>query len=119
MKTTYLGWVARYTLAAAALIAGAAWLLGLHFSAAPERHALRVAAVVAVVLQVATFAVARRMAARNPVAGWGLGAACCMAGLIVFGFAARGTGLALDAALFGLATFLFITELVEPLFLRP
>jgi hypothetical protein len=101
------------------LIAGAAWLLGLHYAAPAERHALLVAAAAAIVLQIATFVVALRMAVTNPIAGWGLGAACCIAGLFVFGFVARGTGMPLDAALLGFATFLFITELVEPLFLRP
>jgi hypothetical protein len=117
--TTQWAWVVRYAVAVVVLVAGAAWLLSLHYRAPAERHALLVAAEVAVVLQIATFVVARRMAVKNPIAGWGLGAACCIAGLFVFGFVARGTAMPLDAALLGFASFLFITELVEPLFLRP
>lgn len=117
--TSTLGWLARYAVAVVVLIGAAWWLLGLHYTAPAERHALRVAATSAIVLQLVTFVVARRMAARNPIAGWGLGAGCCIAGLFVFGFVARGTAMPLDAALLGFATFLFITELVEPLFLRP
>ena len=118
-RTTLWVAVARYALAVAVLIAGLAWMLGLHFVSPAERHALRVAAEVAFVLQVGTFVVARRMAVTNPVAGWGLGAFCCLLGLFLFGFVARGTGMPLDAALLGFASFLFVTELVEPLFLRP
>jgi hypothetical protein len=112
-------WVVRYAAAVVILIAGLTWLLGLHYTAPAERHALLVAAEVAAVLQIVTFVAARRMALKNPIAGWGLGAACCITGLFVFGFVVRGTGMPLDAALLGFASFLFVTELVEPLFLRP
>ena len=52
------------------------------------------------------------------IAGWGIGAALFMAAVIVVGLAARGIGLPVEAALLSLATFLFITELFEPLLLR-
>lgn len=117
--TSQWAWVARYAVAVVVLVAGAAWLLGLHYTAPAERHALTVAAEVAVLLQIVTYVAARRMAAKNPIAGWGVGAFCCIVGLFVFGFVVRGTGMPQDAALLGFATFLFITELVEPLFLRP
>ena len=94
------------------------WLFGLHYTAAGEREAIRASAAVAIVLQVGAFSIARAMGRRNVIAGWGIGAALCLAALILFGFAARGLGLPQEAALLSLATFLFVTELIEPPLLR-
>lgn len=95
-----------------------AWLFGLHYASPAEREALRASAVVAGVVQVAAFGIARAMRKRNVIAGWGIGAGLCLATLVLFGFAARGLGLPQEAALLSLATFLFATELFEPLLLR-
>jgi hypothetical protein len=110
--------LALYALATVAIVALIGWLFGLHYAAPEERQAIRVAAAVAVVLQVGAFAIARRMGRRNVIAGWGIGAGLCLAALILFGFAARGLGLPQEAALLSLATFLFVTELIEPPLLR-
>ena len=107
-----------YAAITVALVALLGWLFGLHYAAPAERRALWISGAIAVVLQVAAFAVARAMAKRNVVAGWGIGAALCIAAVILFGFAARGLGLPVEAALLSLATFLFVTELVEPLLLK-
>ena len=107
-----------YAAITVALVALLGWLFGLHYAAPAERRALWTSGAIAVVLQVAAFAVARAMAKRNVVAGWGIGAALCIAAVILFGFAARGLGLPVEAALLSLATFLFVTELVEPLLLK-
>ena len=109
------GLYAAATIAAVALIA---WLFGLHYVGDAERGAIRMSAVIAVVLQVGAFAIARAMGKRNVIAGWGIGAVLCLAALILFGFAARGLGLPQEAALLSLATFLFVTELIEPPLLR-
>jgi hypothetical protein len=110
--------VALYALATVAVVALIGWLFGLHYASPEERRAIRVAAAIAVVLQVGAFAIARRMGRRNVIAGWGIGAGLCLAALILFGFAARGLGLPQEAALLSLATFLFVTELIEPPLLR-
>ena len=110
-----VGLYARATVAVVALLA---WLFGLHYTGADERGAIRISAAIAVLLQVAAFAIARVVGRRNVIAGWGIGAALCFVALILFGFAARGLGLPLEAALFSLATFLFVTELIEPPLLR-
>jgi hypothetical protein len=43
-----------------------------------------------------------------------MGAVICFATLIVYGFVCRALGLPTDAALLSLATFFFLTELIEP-----
>ena len=113
MKATAL-----YAAATLAVVALGGWLFGLHYGSPAERRAVWTSAAVALVLQVAAFAIARVVGKKNVIAGWGIGAALCMAAVIVAGLAARGVGLPLEATLLSLATFLFVTELFEPLFLR-
>lgn len=110
--------LALYALATIAIVALLAWLFGLHYVAPAERQAIRLSAAIAIALQVGAFGVARAMGKRNVVAGWGIGALLCLAAVILFGFAARGLGLPQEAALLSLATFLFVTELIEPPLLR-
>jgi hypothetical protein len=107
-----------YALGSAIFVVVDALLLSLAFDGEGARRALLVAAVVALVVQVAAFVPARRAAPKHRIAAWGAGAGLSLLTLIVFGFVARGTGLPLEPALFGLATFLFSTELLEPFFLR-
>jgi hypothetical protein len=109
---------ALYAAATLAVVALGGWLFGLHYGAPADRRGVWTSAAVALVLQVAAFAIARTVGRKNVIAGWGIGAALCMAAMFVVGFAARGVGLPLEATLLSLATFLFITELFEPLFLR-
>jgi len=79
------------------------------------RQAILGSAVVALVVQLVAFAIARLIADRgNAIAGWGLGAVICFATLIVYGFVSRALGLPSNAALLSLATFFFLTELIEP-----
>ena len=110
--------VALYALATVAAVALIAWLFGLHYASPGERDAIRISAAVAIVLQVGAFSLARAVGKRNVIAGWGLGALLCLAALVLYGFAARGLGLPQEAALISLATFLFVTELIEPPLLR-
>jgi hypothetical protein len=107
-----------YALATVAIVVLIAWLFGLHYVSATERQAIRVSGAIAILVQVGAFAIARTMGKRNVIAGWGVGAGLSLAALILFGFAARGLGLPQEAALLSLATFLFVTELIEPPLLR-
>ena len=85
------------------------------YATAPERSAVWTSALVALVVQIVAFAIARALAAvGHGVAGWGLGAVICLAALIVYGFASRALGLPSNAALLSLATYFFLTELIEP-----
>ncbi|GAC1692179.1 MAG: hypothetical protein NVS9B3_10720 [Gemmatimonadaceae bacterium] len=115
--------VARATGIFAALsvaIIGAAGLVVAAFYKAPEeRRAIGLSAAVAFVLQIATFAGVRAMARENVLAGWGAGALARFAVLALYGaLAVRSLGMPSGAALISLATFLFLSTLVEPLVLN-
>ena len=110
MKATGL-----YAAISALAIMVGGFLLSLTYRTPAERRAVMVSGVLAFVVQVAAFAVAREFArANNAIAGWGLGALVSLATLIVYGFVVRPLGLAPSAALLSLACFLFVTELIEP-----
>lgn len=83
------------------------------------RQAVLLSAAVAFVLQLLAFAVARLLAANgHGIAGWGLGAIVCLVSLVVYGFVCRAAGLPTDAGMISLATFFFLTEVIEPPFLN-
>ncbi|MEO8623192.1 MAG: hypothetical protein ABI625_19100 [bacterium] len=85
------------------------------YSTGPERSAVWISAVVAFVVQLVAFAIARTLVdGGHGIAGWGVGAVICFVALIVFGFASRALGLPSNPALLSLATYFFLTELIEP-----
>jgi hypothetical protein len=85
-----------------------------------ERQSIVISGVTALCIQLVAFTIARRMAARNVIAGWGAGAALRMVALAVYAFAGvKVFGLPSSAATLSLAVFLFASTLVEPLFLNP
>ena len=104
-----------YTLACVVTIGLAGGVFTAVYTAAPERSAVWVSALVALVVQVVAFAIARLLAdGGHGIAGWGLGAVICLIALVVFGFVSRALGLPSNAALLSLATYFFLTELIEP-----
>ena len=104
-----------YGLACVVAIGLAAGVFVAIYPGSGERQAVLVSALVALVVQLVAFSFARLLAARgNGIAGWGMGAVLCMATLVVFGFVSRALGLPSNAALLSLATFFFLTELIEP-----
>ena len=109
---------ALYSLCCVVVIGLSAGILTAVFHGSGERSAVWWSALVALVVQVVAFAIARIMADRgNGIAGWGLGAAICFAALVVFGFASRALGMPQNAALISLATYFSLTELIEAPFL--
>ena len=85
------------------------------YSTGPERTAIWISAAVALVVQLVAFAIARVLGeGGHGIAGWGVGAVICFVALIVYGFASRALGLPSNAALLSLATYFFLTELIEP-----
>lgn len=93
--------------------------LGTVFQSPSEHRTLVVTGVVAFVVQVVAFAIARRSAPSNLIAGWGVGVALRMIVLAVFALVlVKPLGLVSTAALVGLATYFFVSTLVEPLLLR-
>ena len=97
------------------------WLLAeVLFPNEAGRQALGIAAAVAFVVQVVAFLVAREFAKRqNVMAGWGSGIALRFVVLLRVGLVAvPKLGLPLGSSLLGLAMFLFVSTLIEPLFLK-
>jgi hypothetical protein len=100
---------------------GAAWLVAWAvFKDADSRRALGIAAGVAFAVQMVSFVVARQFAKRqNVMAGWGIGIALRFVVLLLFGFlAVPALSLPMANALVSLAMFLFVSTLIEPLFLK-
>lgn len=110
--------LALYFLASLVAVGLAAAVFFTVYPAADERRTVFVSALVALVVQLVAFAFARLLADKgNAIAGWVLGAVVCFAALIIYGFVCRSLGLPSNAALLSLATFFFVTELIEPPFL--
>jgi hypothetical protein len=111
--------ISRYAVVTIALVAIAAWLLTLALTDAGAASAIGISATVAVVVQIAAFAVTAKMAPKNVIAAWGAGALARMLTLFVYALlAVRVFGLPAVPALISLAVFLFLSTLLEPLFLR-
>jgi hypothetical protein len=112
---------ALYFAAACAATIGAAWAIAvLMFPNATSKRGLAIAASVAFVVQMVAFFIAREFARRqNVMAGWGVGIALRFVVLLLFGFVAvPSLGLPMSSTLLGLAMFLFVSTLIEPLFLN-
>ena len=111
--------VLQFCVACLAVIALAWALAVLLFPGVEVRSALNLAAVVAAGVQLVTFLVARALARRNVMAGWGIGVALRFGALAIVALVVvPRLGLPLAASLLGLATFLFVSTLIEPLFLK-
>ena len=107
-----------YALVASSLIAVSAVVLGMAFQSDAEQRAIGVAALVAFTVQMVGFAIARSLGREQMMLGWGLGSLLRMITLAVFGFViARALGLPPNAALISLATFFFVSMIIEPLLL--
>ena len=107
--------MALHALACVVAIGLAGGVMTAVFTGPGERQAVWVSALVALVVQLVAFAIARLMAEQgHGIAGWGIGAIICLVALVVFGFVNRTLGLPQNAALVSLATYFFLTELIEP-----
>jgi hypothetical protein len=107
--------------AASAVVIGVTWGVGvLLFQDADVQRALGISAALAFGIQMVAFLIARRFAQRkNVIAGWGIGVALRFGALLIFGLiGVPRLDVPLSAALLGLAIFLFVSTLIEPLFLR-
>lgn len=109
---------AAFLAACLTVMAGALAVLMLVYGQPDERRALWIGAGFALVVQLAAFSVVRLMSSRNIIAGWGLGVILRFGALALFALVvAPRLGLPLAAALLSVAIYLFLTTLVEPLFL--
>ena len=109
-----------FALVTAVLVGGGAWVFTLVYPGAEARRAIATSAALAFAVQCVAFLVVRIAAAREQaVAGWGIGAVLRMAILAVYALVVVGAlGLATAPALLSLATFFFVSTLVEPLLLN-
>ena len=104
---------------AALIIFGGAALLDAAFGGPGVTREIWWGAAVAFVAQVVTYVVARRFVGSNPIVGWGIGSVIRFAVVLVFAFVGvKALGLVMAPALLSLVGFLFVTMLVEPLFLK-
>ena len=111
--------ISRYALVTIAVVAIVGWLLTLALTDAGAASAIGISATVAIVVQIAAFAVTTMMAPKNIIAAWGAGALARMVTLFVYALLAiKVLGLPAVPALISLAVFLFLSTLLEPLFLR-
>ncbi len=107
-----------YALASAVLLAVLGLVLMLAYGVEGER-AIVWSAGVSFVTQLVAFAIVRRMAAQNVIAGWGLGAILRFIVFVVWALVCiKSLGLPSATAMVSLAVFLFASTLVEPLFLQ-
>lgn len=107
-----------FAAATAALIAISYLVLQLGFDSPGDSGALRTSAMIALAVQLVTFAIARRMPVRNLMLGWGIGSVLRVLVLAVYALLiVPALGLPSSAALVSLATFMFLSMLVEPLLL--
>ena len=102
-----------------ALVMVMGWLLTLVWPEVAERHAVFVSAIVALVVQLFAFAIAKLSAASNMLAGWGVGVLLRFVVLAAYALVgAKALGLPLAPALISLVAFFFVTSLVEPVLLK-
>ena len=104
-----------YAAASVVLVAAAAWLLTLAFGEPAERRAILVSAAIALAIQLPAFALLRAVKPRQAMSAFAVGALLRMLALVLYALVGvRATGLPADAALVSLATFLFVSTLLEP-----
>ena len=110
--------MARFGVLLVALIGLITWLLSLVFQTGSERNALFTSAILAVVVQIATFGIIKLLGKSNTLVAWGMGAILRGAVLAVYGLIfVRLLQLPATAALISFAVFLFASMLLESLLL--
>lgn len=93
-------------------------LLELRYSNEFERQAVRLSALLTFAVQMLAFQVARSGGPKRVLAAWGAGALLRMTLLVAWGIVAvKALGLPAEATLVSTATMLFLSTLIEPLFL--
>jgi len=109
----------RYVLAIVAVVVIAGAFLSLAFHGPGGMVAVWISAAVALAVQIAAFAVGRTVGQDNLVAKMGTGALLRFLALVVYALlTATVLHLSLVPALISIATFFFLTTLVEPLLIR-
>lgn len=112
--------VALYAVTTVTLVILVGWMLTFAFHGPGDASGVRLSGIVAVVVQVAAFGAIRLLGPRKVVVGWGIGALLRLVTLAVYGLMViKGlVGVPAIPALIALATFFFLTTLIEPLLLK-
>lgn len=111
--------VALFAAATALIVGVGGWVFTLLYPTADGHRAVLASALVAVVVQLFGFVILLLARKSNAIAAYGLGALLRMAVLAVYALVVvQAFGLASAPALLSLATFFFLSTLVEPLLLN-
>lgn len=98
-----------------AVVGAVAWV----FVSPAGRQAVLASAALALGVQAIAFSVARLLQPRHLLLGWGLGSVLRLAALVLYALVVAKLWRApLTPALLSLVAFLFVTTVVEPVFLR-
>ena len=110
--------VLAFAAVAAALTASTAAIMTIVWSTPAEERAIWLSAAIAFVVQMLAFGIATVVRRDQVIVGWGLGALMRLVTLSVYALVfVQALGLPATAALVSLATFFFLSTLVEPLLL--
>lgn len=110
--------VAQYVVLSIGII-GAMGAIASVFTAGQSREAVWASASLAFVVQMVAFTVVRLMPPQQVVVGWGLGAALRLVAVLMYGLVVATVWRAPVApALLSFVGFLFVTMVVEPVFLK-
>lgn len=111
--------VGLFAAATLVVIAVTGGLFTLAYESPAATRAVWVSAGVAFAVQLVAFAIVKRWARTNVMAGWGAGAILRFVMLGVYGLViVKALGLPQGAALLSLAAFFFLSTLIEPLLLQ-
>jgi hypothetical protein len=109
---------AGFAAACIAIIAAIAALCAL-FTGPEARQAILASGLVALIVQLAAFTVTRLLLRTHAMVGWGIGSGMRLIALVLYSIVvAKLWRPPVAAALLSFAGFLFVTTLVEPLFLK-
>lgn len=110
---------ALYAVIVVTLVSLVGWLLSLAFATPGDAAAIRLSAIVVIVVQLAAFGMTRMLAPRGIVAAWGAGSLLRLMTLAIYALlVVKVLGMPAMAALISIAVFFFLSTLVEPLLLR-
>ena len=110
--------VLAFAAVAAALTAGTAAIMTIVWTTPAEERAIWISAAIAFVVQMLAFGVVMVVRRDQVLIGWGLGALMRLVTLSLYALVfVKALGLPSTAALVSLATFFFLSTLVEPLLL--
>lgn len=105
-----------YAVITLALIGVIGWLFTLGFKTPEARQAILISGVIAFIVQMIAFAIAKQVGKEQIFLGWGLGSLLRLLTLAVYAMlVVKALGLPANAALLSMAAFFFVAIIIEPL----